>query len=141
MNVVNYVDYTVTNDEGEIDIQRNIGYALRDIDTIIFEASEIIGQPEPEYITIAHQQQSLRVFHPIKEEAVSDQVEQLSFNAVFDEIFDGRNQLFFSEFVDRRQNDATLALISLIGCIKGRHTLPKDLLLPSSTCEDVDKIH
>jgi hypothetical protein len=130
-NKVQYVHYGVKReDDGEITIDRNIGYMLRDYENILYETSEIIGQPAPEYIPIAHRQQTLRVFSPIKQEAAEDEIEQVSYNAIFDEIFDGvSNMRFFHELVQTREADATISILGLVECLKRRWVVPDQLLL------------
>lgn len=130
-NKIQYVHYDVKReDDGEITIDRNIGYMLRDYESVIYETSEIIGQPTPEYIPIAHRQQTLRVFSPIKQEAAEDEIEQISYNAIFDEIFDGvSNMRFFLELVQTREADATISILGLVECLKRRWVLPDQLLL------------
>lgn len=133
-NKVQYVHYSVDRDEDdEILIDRNIGYILRDYDDVLYETSELIGQPEPEYVPIAHNQQSLRVYSPIKEDSVEDQIQQVSFNAIFEEIFDGASNMhFYHEFVKNRDIDAVVSILSLVRCLKERRTLPDHLLLQGS---------
>lgn len=137
LNVVTYVQYTVDDDEGEVRIDRNIGYTLRDIEEPIFASSELLGQPKPEAVPIAYTQQTLLVFPPIKQDAATDSIEQISYDAMFNEIFNGENHLFYGEFNERRDDDVTLALLALLKCIKGRHVLPTELTLPSSECDDI----
>jgi hypothetical protein len=131
-NTLQYVHYSVTRDEDDttdISIDRNIGYILRDYDDILYETSELIGQPEPQYVPIAHDQQTLRVFSPIKQDAVEDRIEQVSYNALFEEIFDGvSNMKFYNEYVKTRDADATIGIIGLVNCIQKRRALPNKLL-------------
>ncbi|MDB5186744.1 MAG: hypothetical protein JWM07_216 [Candidatus Saccharibacteria bacterium] len=130
-NTVHYVHYAVERDEdGEIIIDRNIGYTLRDYETVLYDTSEIIGQPEPVLVPIAHRQQTLRVYAPIKEDSVDDKIQQVSFNAIFEDIFDGgSNAEFFHEFVKLRHTDATMSILALVACLKERRAIPDHLVL------------
>lgn len=132
-NTLQYVHYSVTREEDDItdiSIDRNIGYILRDYDDTLYETSELIGQPEPQYVPIAHDQQTLRVFSPIKQDAVEDRIEQVSYNALFEEIFDGvSNMKFYDEFVKTRDAEATIGILGLVNCLQKRRALPNKLLL------------
>lgn len=128
LNVVNYVHYTVKREDGDIAIDRNIGYMLRDLDTIVYETSELIGQPAPLLIPIPHRQKTIRAFSPIKEESVEDAIEQVSFNALFDDYFDGvSNMEFFEELIKARDADAAVGILGLIQCLETRRALPNEL--------------
>lgn len=130
LNVVTFVHYAVLREDGDIAINRNIGYKLRDLNEVVYESSELIGQPAPQLITLAHRQETLRRFEPIKEEAVEDQIEQLFFNEKFDTFRDGvANMEFFMEFSSARDADATTSILGLAKCLNQRRPLPKRLLL------------
>jgi hypothetical protein len=130
LNVVTFVHYAILREDGDIAINRNIGYKLRDIKEVVYESSELIGQPAPQLIPLAHRQETLRCFEPIKEEAAEDQLEQLFFNEQFDAFRDGvANMAFFMEFSDARDADAITSILGLVKCLNQRRPLPKHLLL------------
>lgn len=130
LNVLSFVHYAVLREDGDININRNIGYKLRNIDEVMYESSELVGQPVPQLITIAHHQDPLLYFEPIKEEAAEDQIEQLFYNEQFDLFRDGAANIdYYLALHDARDADATTSILGLIKCLNQRRPLPKQLLL------------
>lgn len=130
-NKIQFVEYAVShNEEGEVSIDRNIGYALCDYDITVYEISETSGQPEAQYIALAHRQKSLRVMPPIKQDAAEDKIEQISYDALFKDIFDSTSNIqLYQELTKTRETDATISILGLVECLKRRWTLPDQLVL------------
>lgn len=130
LNVVNFVHYSVLREDGDISINRNIGYKLRNIDEVMYESSELIGQPEPQLIPIAHRQKTIRHFAPIQEEAVEDKIEQVSYDAIFNQFSDGiESAEFWSHVSATRDADAAISILALVKHLSAHSTLPKKLIL------------
>jgi hypothetical protein len=130
LNVMNFVYYSVLREDDDLTIDRNIGYRLHNIDVVMHESSELIGQPEPQLIPIAHRQKTIRQFEPIPEEAVEDKIEQVTYDAVFDQFSDGvENAAFWSQFATAREIDAAISILALVKHLSPHGTLPKKLLL------------
>lgn len=130
LNVLSFVHYSVLREDDDITINRNIGYKLRDIDEVIYESSELVGQPIPQPITIAHHPDPLLYFEPIKEEKVEDQIEQLFYNEQFSLLFDGVvNMEYYLALHNIRDADAITSILGLAKCLNQRRPLPKRLLL------------
>ena len=129
-NTVLFAHYSVMKeDDNSVKIDRNIGYELRDYEHTIYEVSELVGQPEPEIVPLAHRQRTLRVYPPIQQEAASDRIEQMTYNILFENLLDRTsNMQLFQELARAREADATVAILGLVTCLRQRETLPDNLL-------------
>lgn len=101
-----------------VDITRNMTYALYDNKDILYQTSETDESGKFEAVAIAHEQQTLLVRRPVQEETVADVAEQLQFNIQFDDLFDGKNVEFYSEFLAARDQDAIISIRSLLRSLK-----------------------
>lgn len=118
--------YTVEKDGDDIDISRDISYALHGTTEPLYEVSEIDeSKDKVRWIPLAHEQRTLRVEQRIQEEQVDDQIDQLTYNARFEDFRDGiGNADFYAEFVGMRTSEAAICISALIGCLRHGSPIP-----------------
>jgi hypothetical protein len=120
------IEYKVEKDGDDIDISRNISYALHGTAGALYEIGEVDESDEKvQWIPLAHEQRSLRIEERIQEEQVDDQIEQLTFNAHFKNFRDGvGNADFYAELVDMRTKEAAICISALVHCLKRGSRIP-----------------
>lgn len=100
-------------------------YTLYDNDEILYQVSEADETNKFERVPIANDQKTLLVRRPVQEEAVADAAEQLQFNVLFDDMFDGANVEFYRNFLTARDHDAIASIRSLLRALKIGATTPE----------------
>ena len=121
------VTYRIENDGGDIDITRNVTYTLQGLYGPIYEIGEIDESPDSvQWVPVAHEQKSLRIERRVIPEQVEDQLEQLPYDATFDDFRDGlSNSSFYNELVALREQEATLCISALLRCLTHGRRIPR----------------
>lgn len=133
------VEYVVRNDDGDIDITRNLGYILRDhVENVLYAACEIDESNPHEFIPLAHEQTTLRIPLVVAEEQHPDMVDQLLYDEQFSDLFDGVASMeFYETLVEGRDSEATLCILSLMKRLKTRESIPDILYTPPEKLKDI----
>lgn len=128
LSVLHAVEYVVKrDDDGVIDITRNMIYNLRDGSDIIFYVDEAGAPDQYELVEVPTEQNDLHVGRIIPEEKVSDEAERVSYHAHYEQTISQFKHLeHAAQLSETSDADATIAILALMNSLKTGKSLKTD---------------